>query len=453
MGAMLGWWARLVDVRPGERRRVAAMFTLLGLIIATSYILKPVRSSLFLSQFGSERLPYVYILVALVLAIVAFAFARWSRRANLPRLFIGAAYFFAANLVFFWLATTSGWSWTGFVFYVWVSIFTALMPSLFWLLANYVFYANEGRRLFPVVMAGGLFGSIVVVATTSVLVGFIGTPALLLTAAGLLVGIAALIRSNVAHERERMSERRAEIARQEKSRVIRSDENPWTLIARSRYLSMLAILIVLTPTTSTLVDYQFNTVVDQSFDSMDALTGFFGTFFAAINVVAFVLQLVFVGRLLGRFGVAAGLVMLPVALLGSSLSFLLFPSATHGSSHQIVRRRPQQLRQQSQCRSPLFTDRARGKEPAQSVARFVRRACQPRFGGRHRPRSDDAFLALGVSDECRRGRATRSVDCLGVSVAPGVRQEKRSPPSNVTSRECTKSFPGIPGPEAVHRRG
>ena len=29
----------------------------------TSYILKPVRSSLFLSQFDYERLPYVYMLV------------------------------------------------------------------------------------------------------------------------------------------------------------------------------------------------------------------------------------------------------------------------------------------------------------------------------------------------------------------------------------------------------
>ena len=275
MAAMHRRWTRLVDVRPGERRRVAAMFSLLGLIVATSYILKPVRSSLFLSQFGSERLPYVYILVALVLGVVAFAIARWAPRANLPTLFTGASYFFAANLLFFWLAATSGWSWTGYVFYVWVSIFTALMPSLFWLLANYVFYANEGRRLFPVVMAGGLFGSIVGGATTLVLVGFIGTPGLLLTAAGLVLGIAALIRTNAAHERERMSERRSEISRQEKSRAIGSDENPWTLIARSRYLSMLAILIVLTTTTSTLVDYQFNTVVEQSFDSMDALTGFF----------------------------------------------------------------------------------------------------------------------------------------------------------------------------------
>ncbi len=325
MGAMLSWLTRLVDVRPGELRRVVSMFSLLGLIIATSYILKPVRSSLFLSQFGSERLPYVYILVALVLGVVAAAFARWAPRANLPRLFIGAAYFFAANLLFFWLATTSGWSWTGFVFYVWVSIFTALMPSLFWLLANYVFYSNEGRRLFPVVMAGGLLGSIVGGALTSLLVRFIGTPGLLLTAAAFLVGVAALIRVNTAHERERMSERRSEIVREEKSRSFQNDDNPWALVARSRYLSMLAVLIALTTTTSTLVDYQFNTVVEQSFETMDALTGFFGIFFAGINVVAFILQLVVVGRLLSRFGVAAGLAILPLALLGSSAAFLVIP--------------------------------------------------------------------------------------------------------------------------------
>ena len=62
------------------------------------------------------------------------------------------------------------------------------MPSLFWLLANYVFYANEGRRLFPVVMAGGLLGSILGGALTSVLVSFVGTAGLLLAAAGLLDG-------------------------------------------------------------------------------------------------------------------------------------------------------------------------------------------------------------------------------------------------------------------------
>ena len=165
-------------------RRVGGMFALLGLIIATSYILKPVRSSLFLSEFGSEQLPYVYIVVALVLGVVAAGFAKWVPRKNLPRLLAGASYFFAFQLLVFWLAIDSGWAFTGFVFYVWVSIFTAVMPSLFWLLANYVFYANEGRRLFPVVMAGGLLGSILGGAITSFLVRFVETKGLLLSAIG-----------------------------------------------------------------------------------------------------------------------------------------------------------------------------------------------------------------------------------------------------------------------------
>ncbi len=121
-----------------------------------------------------------------------------------------------------------------------------------------------------------------------------------------------------------MAERRMDLARQEKSGA-KPDDKPWRLVARSRYLSMIAALIVLTTMTSTLVDYQFNTAVEQSFQTTDAMTSFFGTFFAAINIVAFVLQLLVVGRLLSRLGVAAGLAILPLALLSSSIAFLLFP--------------------------------------------------------------------------------------------------------------------------------
>ncbi len=204
--------ARFLDIRQGEWSRVAGMFSLIGLIIATSYILKPVRSSLFLSKFGSERLPYVYILVAIVLGIVATGFARLAPRADVRRLFVGASLFFASNLLLFWLAMDA--TWMGFAFYVWVSIFTALMPSVFWLLANYVFYSNEGRRLFPVLMAGGILGSIVGGALTTGLVNVIGTPGLLLAAAALLVLIALVINSVAVKEKARMDERRYDISRQ-----------------------------------------------------------------------------------------------------------------------------------------------------------------------------------------------------------------------------------------------
>ncbi len=88
------------------------------------------------------------------------------------------------------------------------------MPSLFWLLANYVFYANEGRRLFPVVMAGGPLGSILGGTITSFLVRFVETKGLLLSAIILLIGVGVLVRHNTVEQRERMAERRTDLARQ-----------------------------------------------------------------------------------------------------------------------------------------------------------------------------------------------------------------------------------------------
>jgi ATP/ADP translocase len=318
--------SRLADVRPGEDRRVFRMFGLLALIIATSYVLKPVRSSLFLSQFGSSFLPYAYILVALVLGVAATVFARLGRRRNVQRLFIGASCFFAANLVLFWIAAVFGWPGTGFLFYIWVSIETALLPSLFWLLANYVFYANEGRRLFPVVMAGGLLGSILGGAVTAVLVPLVGTAGLLLVAAALLLAVALVVRETADRERERMADRRSDLARQVRSRAYSDQERPLRLLARSSLLSKTALLVAVASLTSTLIDYQFNSVVEKSFATRDELTRFFGSFFAFINVAAFALQILATGRLLGSLGVGFGLLVLPVALVVSSLAFFIHPS-------------------------------------------------------------------------------------------------------------------------------
>ena len=151
---------RLFDIRRGEVRRVGSMFTLLGLIITVSYILKPVRNSLFLSQYGAGYLPYVYVVVAAVVGFVAAVFSKLVSRFYLRNIFILAALFFAGGLGGFWWAIEVQAPFTGFVFYVWVSIYTIVMPTLFWLIANYIFYSNEARRLFSLVAAGGILGSI-----------------------------------------------------------------------------------------------------------------------------------------------------------------------------------------------------------------------------------------------------------------------------------------------------
>jgi AAA family ATP:ADP antiporter len=318
--------SRLIDVRPGEGARVFRMFALLGLIIATNYVLKPVRSSLFLSRIGASFLPYVYVVVAGVLGVVATVFARVAPRMNLPRVIVGLAGFFALNLTLFWIAAASGVRVTGFLFYVWVSIVVALLPSVFWLFANYVFYAHEGRRLFPVVMAGGLSGSILGGVATTLLVPVVGTMGLLPAAALLFLSIAALAEVTARRERPRMNERERDLRRHDRIRISPTETTPYRALARSPYLKRLAALTLLTGLSSTLLDYQFSSVVEEAFPGEDSLTGFFGTFFAGVNLLAFALQLSVSGQLLSRIGVGAGLLLLPLGLLASSVSFVLFPS-------------------------------------------------------------------------------------------------------------------------------
>ncbi len=317
--------SKLFDIRRGEVRRVSSMFALLGLIITVSYILKPVRNSLFLSQYGASHLPYVYIVVAAVVGFVAAIFSKLVSRFYLKNIFVAAALFFAVSLGIFWWAIETRTPFTGFVFYVWVSIYTIVMPTLFWLTANYIFYSNEARRLFSLVAAGGILGSIAGGGLTSTLVGRVGTAGLLLAASGVLIAIGLLGYWVNIQERERINERHYDLRRQEMRRLARGNEGGLSLVARSRYLKFLTLLTVVTIVTSTLVDYQFNSIAEKFFDSMDGMTQFFGTFFAAISILAFVLQLFTAGRILSRLGIGAGLIALPLAIFSGSLAFIVVP--------------------------------------------------------------------------------------------------------------------------------
>jgi hypothetical protein len=62
------------------------MFSHIFLLIAAYVMLKSVRDSLFLYKLGPEKLPYVYILIALIAGSIATVFSRLLATANIQRL-------------------------------------------------------------------------------------------------------------------------------------------------------------------------------------------------------------------------------------------------------------------------------------------------------------------------------------------------------------------------------
>jgi ATP/ADP translocase len=78
----------------------------------------------------------------------------------------------------------------------------------------------------------------------------------------------------------------------------------------SRYLQTIATLI-------------FLSVI--AYPSTEALAGFFGSYYAWLSAVTLLAQLWLTGKLLMGLGLTPSLLLLPLALLGRSLSLLLWP--------------------------------------------------------------------------------------------------------------------------------
>ena len=129
----------LVDIRPGEARIAWLMFLYLFLVIATFAVVKPVRSSLFLQQFGARNLPYIYIATALLAGGIAWIQSKLLDRFNIVIVQVFTYVFFISSLVIFWFAFGSKTPWVSAAFFLWVNIFTVTANTLFWMFANHYY--------------------------------------------------------------------------------------------------------------------------------------------------------------------------------------------------------------------------------------------------------------------------------------------------------------------------
>jgi ATP/ADP translocase/HEAT repeat protein len=308
---------RFVDIRRDEVGRVFPLAGAYGLVLASLYVLKPVRNSLFLNSVGIDRLPYVLLLVALAGAAVALVLARFAAALRIDVLIKRTFTMLMAMLVVFWLLIDSGASWVFYIFYVWVSLYSLLTTSMIWLLANAAFNAREARRLFGFVGSGGIAGAILGGIFTGWAVDVIGTRNLALVCVALLFATLQLLG-------------RIELTESPQRRKKDSGDSALKSIAKSPLLGRIAGLTAIAAAVAVIVDIQFNDIVDRAFPGTDAKTAFFGEFFAYLSAFAFLFQLLVAPKILRSLGIVAALMFLPVGLAIGSAAVFLAPILASG---------------------------------------------------------------------------------------------------------------------------
>jgi len=88
---------------------------------------------------------------------------------------------------------------------------------------------------------------------------------------------------------------------------------------------------------STLIDFQFKAAVKEAYPTRDVLTGFFGSFYAWLNVIT-LFSLVFLrGKLMSIMGLTPSFLLLPLLALSlGSLGLLVWPGLIAASGVRLA---------------------------------------------------------------------------------------------------------------------
>ncbi len=317
--------SRFVDIRKDELTSSVFLFLYFFLIAAAAYIIKPVKISLFLEFLSFEKLPLAYMVTAVLIGFVVNLNFRLLQAMNRQLYIAISLIFFIVNLIVFWWLFKINWRWLSLVFWLWADIFTATSVTQFWILVDDVCHPRQAKRLIGFLVSGGLLGGISGAVLASLLVKIIGTEDLLLVCPFLLVMCVILVifLGVLKTQREKADKKEVMEKKRKKNGYLES----FLIFAKNRHLVFLGGIMASAVVVTTLIDFQFNRVIQQNFSGMDSRTTFLGTFFSVLLIFSYLLHVLATKRLLKIFGMRTALMVSPVILLIGSASVFFCPAS------------------------------------------------------------------------------------------------------------------------------
>jgi AAA family ATP:ADP antiporter len=306
----------LTLVRGEERVQLALAFVAFFCVLGAYYVLRPIRDAMGIAG-GTDDLPYMFlgtlvltlivspVFAALVARVPRAVFLTWSYRA----LMLCLALFFAVLT----LTEEAQQLWIGRVFYWWASVFNVFAVSLFWALMTDVFKAEQGRRLYGVIAAGGTLGGLVGSGATSLFAESLGAVPLLLLSALLLECALRAMRALMKRTAQRDPQQRAV-----QGEVIGGSAYAgFKLAIRSPYLLGICGFMALYTIGSTFLYFLQAGIIADAVPDRAARASLFATIDVWANLATLLVQVFVSAHLLNRFGIALTLCVLPfLSMLG-----------------------------------------------------------------------------------------------------------------------------------------
>mgnify|MGYP003673826446 CR=1 FL=1 len=180
------------DIRKKEWPNVLLMSLFFFMVIATFWILKPLKRGLLVNFYQDNPLQFlgtsftgaeVEQLAKVVNMVVVYAvvvlFTLLSRKLKRQQLNLFLNVFFGALFILFANLMANPGAVTSWSFYVLGDMFNSAMVTFFWAYSNDIFNSDQAKRSYGIVGLGGIIGGIV---GSTIVVGYVsklGRPTLL----------------------------------------------------------------------------------------------------------------------------------------------------------------------------------------------------------------------------------------------------------------------------------
>lgn len=330
------------NIRIDEVRATIVSFSMVFLLMASYFVLRPVRDAMA-SDWSDTEVSMLwnlqFFISAGIISLYGWLISRVRFKSIVPLVYA----IFSASFFAFYLITPlfSNPELVEKCFYLWVSAFSLFHLSVFWSLMATTFTKEQSKRLFAVIASGGSAGAIVGPSIPAFFASHLGLDKLMLIAACGLASVVPLVLYLLRIQQRKLtafgSKNSSDAQRAKQANHLGGEWwSGFNGVVRNRYLLGISAFILLYVFIGSFVYFeQKNLLVDYSRAERAQILG---TIDWVVNTLTFVMALFVTSRLVTQLGMPATLMLLPALLLLGMLVLAIAPLVVIVMAVQIARR-------------------------------------------------------------------------------------------------------------------
>lgn len=330
--------APLVRTFPHERRAVLLAFACHFVLFTAYYILKPVRDTLA-TVFGTERLPWAFTGTFVGTVLASLLYGWLAARLPLRRLLPGVFWFWLINVLLFegLMQALPGNTVVPTAYFIWFSVVNLFMVSVFWSLMVDLFTPSQAPRVFGFIAAGSSTGAIAGSLVTRFAVERVGINGMLLIAAAGFLVVIGLVHLLMG-EKERLTREGQEAQHTTLDQGLPGGIfDGFIELMRQAYARRQMGFMLMMTSLATVAYFLQNDLVKKAFTEVEQRAVAITDIQLIVNVVSALVLILGLPRYVQRFGVTAGLLLIPILMLGAFAVLAVSPTLVMIQALQVLR--------------------------------------------------------------------------------------------------------------------